>query len=329
MAIKRLFSGGLIVNYNCTSRCGHCLYACSPQRDKDYIDPARAEDCLRAVKALGCGSVHVGGGEPFINTDGLAAVLEAARSAKVGIEYVETNSSWFKDPGSAREVLAGLRQSGLKRLLISISPFHNEHIPFYKVKGVIEACRQTGLDIFPWIPQFYPEVESFDDARPHPLAEYAERFGRDYLQKITGRYWVHFGGRAAYTFSEIFECLPWPDLLSRHPRGCGELLDVSHFHVDLYGQYVPGLCSGLSMALEDLGRPLDPDKYVLLNILFESGIKGLFESARRDYGFAPQEKYLNKCHFCLDIRRYLALKVAREFPELSPKGFYTSLPGQD
>jgi len=29
--ISRLFSGGLITNYYCTSRCGHWLYASSPQ----------------------------------------------------------------------------------------------------------------------------------------------------------------------------------------------------------------------------------------------------------------------------------------------------------
>jgi len=159
---------------------------------------------LEKIKNLGCYSVHLGGGEPFLNLDGLAMVVEVVRSMSVNIEYVETNSSWFKERESALEVLSTLREKGLSTLLISMSPFHNEHVPFYKVKGVIEACKEAKIDVFPWISQFYPEIDAFDDRTTHTLTVYESKYGEDYLARIPSRYWIHFGGRALKTFARFY-----------------------------------------------------------------------------------------------------------------------------
>lgn len=45
--INSLASGGVITNYYCVSRCGHCLYNCSPGRSKKYLDGATAEKIFR------------------------------------------------------------------------------------------------------------------------------------------------------------------------------------------------------------------------------------------------------------------------------------------
>ena len=98
------------------------------------------------------------------------------------------------------------------------------------------------------------------------------------------------------------------------------MTDTSHFHVDLYGRYIPGLCSGLAVAIEDLAAPLDPDRYPVITVLSRKGISGLLDTARKDYGFEPQGRYINKCHLCTDIRRFLLSKG--DFPELAPIEFY-------
>ena len=132
--IKRLMSGGIITNYFCTSSCKHCLYNCSPQWEKRYINPKTAEKSLQTVRSLGCRSVHIGGGEPLLRPDKLGSVLEIAAHVGVSVEYVETNSSWFQEKKFAEDLLIRLRKQGLNTLLVSISPFHNERIPFSKVK---------------------------------------------------------------------------------------------------------------------------------------------------------------------------------------------------
>ena len=323
--IPRLAAGGVITNYHCTSSCRHCLYACGPKRKKDYIDRDTLEENLRKIKSMGCRSVHVGGGEPFLNEDGLAMVLETCASQGVCVEYVETNSSWYRDEPRARQLLGSLRKLGLSTLLVSMSPFHAEHIPFFKVKGVVEACRRTGVGVFAWSSEFYPEIDALGDEKTHRLSEFAERYGSDYLDRIPSRYWVHFGGRAVETFAPVFGLKLLEQILSENRGGCRELADTSHFHLDLHGHYIPGLCSGLAAERDDLGKPLSPGKYPLLTTLYSSGISGLLDMAAEDFGFAPENAYFSKCHLCLSIRKYLAEKPGFDTVELRPEGFYENV----
>ena len=160
LSYSRLQSGGLITNYICSSACAHCVYRSSPRRQRGYIDADTAAAVFRAVGALGCRSMHIGGGEPFLDLDGLRQVLMAARTEGMGIDYIETNSSWFRDEDAAVALLRDLRRLDCDTLLVSIDPFHNAHIPFRKVKGVMRACRRAGMGIFPWMMEFYDEVDA-------------------------------------------------------------------------------------------------------------------------------------------------------------------------
>jgi hypothetical protein len=324
LKIGRLASGGIITNYFCTSACRHCLYNCGPHWKKRFIGPDTAEANFRAVKSMGCSAVHIGGGEPLLRPEELSAVLSAARRAGVSIDYVETGSSWFRDPESAEALLADLRLIGLHTLLVSISPFHNEHIPFARTRGVMEAARRAGVRIFPWVAEFIPDLSAFDVTRPHPLAEFEERFGKDYLRGIPGRYWIHMGGRALETFRPVLRTKTPEHILRESPNGCSrELSDTSHFHLDLFGNYVPGLCSGLAVARDDLGKALAEDKYPLLTLLNARGIRGLMEFGAREYGFEPRRAgYINKCDLCTEIRLFLSRGGFDRSRELSPPEFY-------
>jgi len=321
-AIKRLQSGGIITNYYCTSACGHCLYYCSPRWKKEYMGRDILQLILEKVKNLGCHSVHLGGGEPFLNLDGLEMVVEVVRSKSVNIEYVETNSSWFKGKESALEVLSTLREKGLSTLLISMSPFHNEHIPFHKVKGVIQACKEAQINVFPWISQFYPEIDAFDDRTTHRLSVYKSKYGEDYLARIPSRYWIHFGGRALKTFAKVYGTKDYRDIVSVSKGGCSELLDVSHFHIDLFGNYIPGLCSGLAIRYEDLGESLAKEEYPFLTTLYQGGIENFLHLVKSDYRFEPSREYLSKCDLCFDIRYYLTMEMGVDSKELQPRGYY-------
>jgi hypothetical protein len=326
--IGRLVSGGLITTYACTSACRHCLYHSGPRREKRYIDPADAEKTLRLVKSLGCAAVHIGGGEPMLRPEGLGAVLDAARLAGVSVDYVETNAAWFTDAGSAAVLLSELRARGLHTLLVSISPFHNEHIPFGRTRGVMDAAARAGVRVFPWVAEYVADLSGFDPSRPHALVEYEKRFGKDYLSGILRRYWIHLGGRALETFRPVRRARTLEHVLREQPGDCHrELGDTSHFHVDLFGNYIPGLCAGLAVACEDLGRPLAKETYPLLTRLFAKGIRGFYEMAAADFGFRPsREGYVGKCDLCTDIRRFLVSRGYDRSSELSPEGFYSCHP---
>lgn len=318
--IRNLYSGGIITNYYCTSKCRHCLYACAPQRDKEYISKQMVKEVVKKIMSMGCYSIHIGGGEPMLDIPGLIKVAEVADEMGMSIEYVETNSSWYTNQEKAVEVLNELKNAGIRQLLVSISPFHNEHIAFIKQKAVINACREAGMQVFPWIMEFYPDLEGFDDQQTHALSEYQQKYGERYLQRIPSRYWTHLGGRAVYTFKEVLPLKPLDEILDN--PGCSELTDTSHFHIDLYGNYVPGLCAGLAIKMNDLGNELSDEDYPILNILHGKGISGFLDYAVSETGFVPQEQYLNKCHLCNEIRIYLIKVKGNIYRELKPDGYY-------
>ena len=327
LSLTRLTSGGIITNYDCVSRCGHCLYNCGPQRSKNYLDYDVASRICSRIRELGCKSVHIGGGEPLLRPKKLLNVLVAARDSRLGIDYVETNSAWFTDPGQAEEILQDLRSHGVHTLLISISPFHNANIPFARVKGVIAACRQAGMAVFPWVNDFWRDLERLDSHTTHSMSEFEAIFGRDYLERIPDRYWIHLGGRALQTFVSCYPRQSISEILVDSPLNCARALsDTSHFHIDLYGGYIPGLCAGLAINMQDLGRGLPSGKYPLLDVLATTGIRGLYKLATDNYGYRPKKAgYLNHCDLCTDIRIFLQRQPGGQFLELAPRGFYSEL----
>jgi hypothetical protein len=322
--ISNLQSGGLITNYYCTSKCRHCLYACSPKWPKEYISREDAEKFLEITKSHGIYSLHIGGGEPFLDKEGLLKVVQAARNANVKIDYIETNSSWFKNTSEDKDLLLALQNNGVNTLLVSISPFHNEYIPFKKVHDLIKGCSKLGLSVFPWVQQFVQDISIFDENKVHPMDEYINTFGEDYLHTIPQRYWIHYGGRALETFRDVLPRKTTENILSSS-KPCYELTDTTHFHVDLHGNYIPGLCSGLAIKIDDLGRPLKSEQYKFITILYNEGIEGFFNYARDNHGFKEKETYLNKCDLCLDIRKFLVNVKHVKSKELEPETYYQEL----
>lgn len=323
LAIYSLSSGGLITNYYCSSTCRHCLYRCSPKWPKDNITPEVARQNLQTIRRLGCDSVHIGGGEPLLQPEALAQVLDIARETGVTVEYVETNSAWYQSHDAACAMLEKLADNGLQTVLVSISPFHNEFIPFAKTKGVIAACRAVGISVFPWVLEFLSDLNAFDEHTTHRLEEYEQRFGARYIATLPQRYWISSGGRALETFGQYAPKYSVAAILSRNNQGCGELANVSHFHIDLYGNYVPGLCAGLAIRCEDLGAPLNPEDYPILSRLYAQGIGGLVTYTHDVYGVTPPAaEYASKCHLCYALRRVLVVEKGLDSHELQPQRHY-------
>ena len=321
LEIKWLQSGGLITNYFCSSVCRHCLYRCSPKWPKDFISDDYARRAFALCRRLGCLSMHIGGGEPLLRPDRIEAIVSLARECGIHIDYVETNSSWFRTHDEACRLLERLAEKGLSTLLVSISPFHVEHIPLAKVKGVIRACKEVGIRVFPWIMDFLGELDLLDDSVKHKIEEYEAILGPGYLEKIPTRYWISPGGRALDTFDRFQRKVPWHELVRSHD-GCKELADTSHFHMDLYGNYIPGLCAGLSIKWKDLDSPLDKGEYPVISRLFSEGIGALFDYAAPK-GFTPSETgYASKCSLCYAIRRFLVVDKGINSKELQPVGHY-------
>ena len=177
--IFKLTSGGLMVNYRCSARCGHCLYNCSPDREGDYISADLAKEVFLRVRALGTPSMHISGGEPFLDVDKLCAVLRAAQEAEMPIDYIETSSSFVTNEEQALRTVLRVRDLGVRTLSLSISPYHNEFIALDKVLLLSNACREAGVTPSLWIDEFFPDMTALPTDAPHSRAEYEAYFGQN------------------------------------------------------------------------------------------------------------------------------------------------------
>ncbi len=323
-AIGPLRSGGLMTSYLCSSRCAHCAYLCAPDWTPDYIDEAQTVRVLEAVKRGGCRAVHVGGGEPFLRPQRLLAVLDGCRVESVELEYIETNGAWFLGSEANHTLLDDVRARGVCTLLVSISPFHNAYIPWSRTKGLMQACSAHGISVFPWVAEFIRDIEGFDPATPHSLSEYEERYGPGYVPHIPDRYWVSLRGRAVETYSRTAPQIPVQQLLDTLGP-CTELYGTSHFHVDLYGNYIPGVCSGLAVDVDDVPGALSRERYPVLARLMEEGPRAAVAWARDEHGFEPRESYGGKCELCYDMRRFLVLKAEFYSRDLQPRELYEKI----
>jgi hypothetical protein len=331
---ERADSIGIILQYECTYRCAHCLYASRPGLKETIRDEAfdRLADAIR--RACPAAYLHIGGGEPFLHMDRLLRLVEQIRRTGLYLEYVETNGFWVTRP-DARDRLGRVRQAGCDRLLLSISPFHNAFLSCRDNRKAYEMIVDVfgPQGIFPWHPAYYPFLESVDPERPVPFEAYARSFSRGEMAgQLTRIIYLHPAGRAALSFGPF---------LGRRPAGafdrkhCSrELSSPTHAHVDPYGHYLTGFCSGLQIGdkeafdLERLYREgICLDDHPILEMLLR-GTLGDLRRFAEDLGFrVDPEGYVSACHLCGHIRTWLYHHAPGEGRpgELAPACFYEEM----
>jgi hypothetical protein len=84
------------------------------------------------------------GGEPFLLL-GLLNELVGYASAKGLRTECVTNCSWAETPAKTEKSLKSLRASGLNVVNISADDFHQEFVPFEKVRNCFEAAKSLGI----------------------------------------------------------------------------------------------------------------------------------------------------------------------------------------
>ena len=253
--VKSLPSGaGIIVTYKCSAACLHCCYSSSPKRSGDYMSRETADKIFALLKKTGCHSVHIGGGEPFMDFEKLIEVCKSAMKHKISIDYIETNASWFTNEIMVTEKLKKLLDAGINCLLISLDPFHNEFISYEKINNLIKCCERNGMATFVWQSRFERVIRQLEEGETHSLDEYTENFGSDFIETIAESYGLHFNGRALRILDN--NSVKYPKYMYEHfllnENKCAEkITSLNHFHVDLNGDFIPPSCNGFRASLFD------------------------------------------------------------------------------
>ena len=318
---------GLILSYRCLADCAHCLYNCGSAWH-DWMGVDEVTTALKQAKTMwGQGfQVHLTGGEPFLNFPLLLESVKAARDLNIPI-YAETNAGWCKDISFAESRFEHLKQAGLEAVLVSVSPFHQESIPLQRTLNGISAARLVFGEsrVYVYQADWLPEMVRHQMTEQVLLDTYISHYGQD-----AGKYlWYGFGlisgGRAGYRLGNLIS--------KQHPEDfkgmtCqAELLHAPHSHLDLYGNFIPGFCGGISMGdwhnLKKVVQGFRQGKLPpMLQLLNDGGPYQLFKTTQESFGYKElTEGYAGKCHLCVDVRQHMT-KTGVWQENLRPSLFY-------
>jgi len=322
--VKTLQHGGIMVNYKCNAACRHCLYSCSPTRGEGYVDEATAKAICTLLDKGRCGSVHIGGGEPFLDFDGLLMVIRKLKEAGVTLDYIETNAQWAAEASEMKETrrkLECLLAEGADTLCISVDPYHAEYVPYGAPLALAQLCDKTGMNYFLWKREFLHTLSRIDSKKTHSRAEMEKAFSRDYINNTAKLYGIGYGGRALNIEREFGSLLPVESFTGENAP-CRNLISTGHFHVDMFGYFIPPRCTGIRIPLSEVVDGIPEGKYPAFEALYSGGVTALFELARRHGFSANTEGYPSKCALCFHLRHFLSDK---DFPELDRNHYEEAL----
>ena len=305
-----------MVNYRCNAACRHCLYACSPSRHSGYITQEKTEYICDLLVKGRIGSVHIGGGEPFLDFEGLLTVIRCLVKAGIQLDYIETNAFWASkgphDPVTSERINI-LKNEGVEALCISIDPFHAEYIPWAYPIDLAQICEKQGMGYFLWKEECLKALSRLDRNKRHAKKEIEAALGGDYIARTAAAYGIRLGGRAVNIEEEYGSYKSAADLLDGSP--CFALLSTGHFHVDMDGYFIPPGCTGLRLPLDEVLAGTKNGNYPVFESLFTGGIAALWDLAAAQGFSADKKGYPSKCNLCFHIRKFLAAKGYAELDE--------------
>ncbi len=336
MTVPQPISGGLILSYKCSAACRHCMYACSPQWDGDWIGQEELEEGLAqlasTIRPSPAGpegislnqGLHFTGGEPFLNYELLRRAVEIADALDIPSTFVETNGFWCRDDEEVEDRLRRLQGAGLRGILISVNPFYAEYVPFERTERCVRVSQRVfGANVMVYQQAYYRQFKRLGIEGRLSLQEYAEMTSD---ARAAQHVELFLMGRAAHKLQASHARRPAEAYFGQPCRP--SFLRNWHNHFDNYGHFLPGYCGGISLGnWHDLERltteGIDLEAHPILAHLIAEDAEGLLDFAR-DFDYETRDDgYVSKCDLCLDIRKHLL--TAGDFTELAPKGFYAHL----
>ena len=312
---------GIMTNYICSAACRHCMYCSSGNIPGEFISEKSCDRIADALASAGVTSLHIGGGEPFLDFDALCLLVKALTERGVGIEYIETNASWCVNDQRTRGYLNTLDSLGARCVMVSVDPFHIEFVPLERPLRLIKLLREMGMEYFVWQERFLRRLMPLDHEHALTHSALKAALGDDYVEKTAREYGLGVNGRAMIIAHELYPSRDPDDLASGAP--C-DLLSSMHCHIDLYENVVPPGCPGIAVDIGDFLRgDIDGENYPVVSRLIEGGTRALLSYARAKGYDGNGKRYISKCELCYALRAYL--KNVSPSKDISPDCYYESM----
>ena len=299
------------------------------------------ETCIAAWRSLKTlagdeARIHLTGGEPFLYWDHLVEILKEGGKQNLGpVDMVETNGFWATNDALTKNRLVALIELGVRRLKISVDPFHQEYVDIEPVRRLArEANEIFGPD------RVQVRWEKYLTDCGLRIADRGSREERDgiYIQAYRD-YPFRFTGRAAGRIAQLIvdnglwmiekegsdSSFNHQSSIINHPC-LSAFLGAKGVHIDPYGNVFSGTCSGIILGninerpLEKIWRQFHPAQNGFIRTLCEKGPYGLLEEAK-SLGYRELPAYAGKCHLCTNVRQFLFDRGLMQ-PTVGPAEYY-------
>jgi MoaA/NifB/PqqE/SkfB family radical SAM enzyme len=244
------------------------------------------------------------GGEPFLFPDLLIELIEVASGFGLHTECV-TNCFWARSLGNALKILSRFREAGLTTINISTDDFHQEHLPFDRVRNCFNAAKDLGIKII-----IMSAVNKSSTITADHLGELLEDDNVHILQKGTSRSESTTALAVESGFLPIGSGTKIPEtervIENRPLKGACDVVlrDIS---IDPSGNVLP-CCSAAGMAETAVighakrsklnGIIREAGRHPFFKVLSAEGPKGLCKYLRLN---DTSKAYVNKCHLCYEL----------------------------
>lgn len=309
-ASARRHVAGVLFTYRCTIQCRHCCFGCRTDLPDAVMTPRQLADVLALLHETGR-VVHVAGGEAMMYWDNLSEGIRLAHLEGNAPYFIETNCSFATDDAIVERRLGFLADHGVRGILASSDPYHQEWVPPERFLRVREyTYRRFGKQ------NFYGNHAPAEDIMALPQVTADEERLR---QHVRSRPPVMVGtaGRklAQYLDHRAPDDPALPKAgwrLQRDLPGCLEQFasePMWELHVDPYGniQTNCGIVLGNTATITPaqlLARgPEHANRFV--ERLCAEGPLGFARLARDEYGFEMPESVTQGCELCFLARQYL------------------------
>lgn len=309
-AAKQRRVAAILFTYRCSIACRHCLFGCAGARPNVVMTPRQCADGLAMLHETGR-VVHIAGGEAMLYWEDLAESVRLADSEGHAPHFVETNCSFAVTDEVVRERFECLKANGLKGILASADPYHQEFVPPERFLRVRRMAREIFGER-----RFYGPGGSDEEIRA--LAAVTRTEGG--LQDHVRRHPPNMVGTAHSKLSKFLEAYdPYDEALPKRGwQGVREgaaclpefrAEDLWEIHIDPYGNLQTNCCMILGNVSEITPSallaqgPENANRFV--RVVCEEGPLGLAELAKREYGFEIPERVTQTCELCHLARSFL------------------------
>jgi len=292
-----------VLTEKCNSRCIHCQGAHSPEREGviEIDDGLNYLEETTAVTKLD--SFMIFGGESMLYPE--RAIKLFQRAKELGMPEIEliTNGFWGENPEKAEKLAFQLKEAGVTDILISVDAFHLPHILLDGPRNVAVASLAAGIKRVRWNVAILEGIDAPNkyDRQTRRVLEVLAPLN---LEVNFNRIWPQ--GRAVENLKGFF---PRQSL----EGGCLEkettLVNPKCISLDSSGW--ASICWNLAIGnakkvpLSKILTNYHWKKHPIIRALVEKGPQGLIDLPESGGFDFQEEKYIDKCHLCVEIRKFL------------------------